>query len=264
MPLDVRNLEVSYRISKILNGINLSIPEGKITGLLGTNGAGKTTLLKSLSGYVTVSGSQEMRIDGGGVFLNELRMDQKPPDKFVKRGVCHVPEGRQMFPDMSVEENLHAGAYLQPRKNIRQELEEIFALFPKLADRRHVRADALSGGEQQMLAISRALMAHPDYLLLDEPSLGLAPVIVQSIFEVIRSINRKGVGFLIVEQNAELALNTCDFCYVMENGKIMAEGTPDELRKNDVVRSFYLGISDGEERRQYADAKSYRKKKVWR
>ncbi|MCZ6672232.1 MAG: ABC transporter ATP-binding protein [Verrucomicrobia bacterium] len=264
MLLEAKNLEVSYRISKILNGISMSIPAGKITGLLGTNDAGKTTLLKTLSGYVKVSGSQEMKVEGGGVFLNGVRMDQKTPDQLVKHGICHVPEGREIFPDLTVEENLYVGAYLKSRNDYQTELEGIYEMFPILADRRNARAEVLSGGEQQMLAISRALMANPDFLLLDEPSLGLAPVFVRRIFEVIKEINQRNVAILLVEQNAELAMDICDFCYVMENGKIMAEGTSEELRKNNVVRQFYLGISDGEERRQYADAKSYRRKKVWR
>ena len=264
MHLEIKNLEVAYRISKILNGISMEIPAGKITGLLGTNGAGKTTLLKTLSGYVKVSGSQEMKVEGGGVFLNGVRIDQKTPDECVKAGICHVPEGREVFPDLTVEENLHAGAYLKSRKDFLHELEGIYEMFPRIAERRHARAEVLSGGEQQMLVIGRALMANPEFLLLDEPSLGLAPVIIRRIFEVIKEINKRNVAILLVEQNAELAMDVCDFCYVMENGKIMAEGTSEELHKNDVVRQFYLGISDGEERRQYADAKSYRKKKVWR
>ena len=263
MLLEVRNLEVSYGRTRVLKGISLQVPADGIVAVLGTNGAGKTTLLKTVCGFVAVSGSQDMEVQEGGVFVDGERIDRLTPDRAVRRGVCHVPEGREIFGDLSVEENLRMGGYLRGRA-VRGSLEQVYALLPLLARRRAQRGDTLSGGEQQMLAIGRALMGKPRLLLLDEPSLGLAPVVVERIFAIIRDIHRQGVAILLVEQNAELALELASMTYVLETGRIMAEGSEEELRRNDVVREFYLGIADNAEVRRYADAKSYRSEKHWR
>ena len=263
MLLEVGNLEVSYGLTTVLKGVSLGVPEGGIVAVLGTNGAGKTTLLRTICGFVPVSGTLEMEVDEGGVFLDGERIDRLTPDQVVARGVCHVPEGREIFRDLSVEENLLMGGYTRGR-DTRSSLDEVYAHFPILAQRRHQRGETLSGGEQQMLAIGRALMGKPRLLMLDEPSLGLAPVVVERIFAIIRDIHRQGMAILLVEQNAELALQVADFTYVMETGKVMAEGSGEELRHNDVVREFYLGIADNAEVRSYADAKSYRIDKRWR
>ncbi len=261
--LEVRNLEVSYGLTTVLKGVSLGVPEDGIVAMLGTNGAGKTTLLRTICGFVPVSGTLEMEVDEGGVFLDGERIDRLTPDRVVARGVCHVPEGREIFRDLSVEENLRMGGYTRGR-DANSSLDAVYAHFPLLAERRHQRGETLSGGEQQMLAIGRALMGRPRLLMLDEPSLGLAPVVVEHIFAIIREIRRQGVAILLVEQNAELALEVADFTYVMETGKVMAEGSGEELRHNDVVREFYLGIADNAEVRSYADTKSYRIDKRWR
>jgi len=269
MLLKLDNLRVSYGLTRALKGFSMQIEAGQTTAVLGTNGAGKTTLLKTLSGFPRVaSRALEMEVEEGEIHFDGQRVDRLKPDAIVRRGITHVPEGREVFKDLSVEENLWMGSYGRGRKNggkSNSGIERIYEYFPALADRRRQRAETLSGGEQQMLAIGRALMGQPRLLLLDEPSLGLAPVIVQQIFAILRAIRSEGgVTILLVEQNAHLALEFADFAYILENGRGVLSGPSAQLQRNDMVREFYLGVSDNTERRSYADAKTYRIRKRWR
>jgi branched-chain amino acid transport system ATP-binding protein len=233
--LEIKNLEVSYGAITALHGISLSVPAGKIATLIGANGAGKSTTLRAVSGLLKPRGG-EIIYDGGNI-------SGLPPHEIVKRGLSHVPEGRMIFANLTVLENLQLGAYLQKDKHVvRRELENVFKLFPRLQEREKQIAGTLSGGEQQMLAISRALMSKPKFLMLDEPSLGLAPLLVKTIFEKIVAINREqGITILLVEQNANLALEISHFGYVLETGKISLQGDSASLRQNPQVKSAYLG-----------------------
>ena len=233
--LEIKNLEVSYGAISALHGISLSVPAGKIVTLIGANGAGKTTTLKTVSGL--------LKPKSGEILYDGKNISHLPPHQIVARGISHVPEGRMIFANLTVMENLQLGAYLQKdRQIVRQELEHVFALFPRLKERELQIAGTLSGGEQQMLAIGRALMSRPRFLMLDEPSLGLAPLLVKTIFEKIVEINRQqGITILLVEQNANLALEISHFGYVLETGKVSVQGDSAALRQNPQVKSAYLG-----------------------
>jgi branched-chain amino acid transport system ATP-binding protein len=233
--LEIKNLQASYGAINALHGISLSVPDGKIVTLIGANGAGKTTTLKTISGL--------LKPKSGEIFYDGKNIAGLPPHEIVARGLSHVPEGRMIFANLTVLENLQLGAYLQKdRKIIRRELEHVFSLFPRLKEREKQIAGTLSGGEQQMLAIGRALMSKPKLLLLDEPSLGLAPLLVKTIFEKIVEINREqGLTILLVEQNANLALEISRFGYVLETGKVLLSGDSASLRQNPQVKSAYLG-----------------------
>ncbi len=233
--LEIKNLNAGYGAISALHGISLSVPAGRIVTLIGSNGAGKTTTLKTVSGLLTPK-SGEIIYDGNNIA--GLR-----PHEIVKRGLSHVPEGRMVFANLTVLENLQMGAYLvRDQKVLRQELEFVFATFPRLKEREQQIAGTLSGGEQQMLAIGRALMARPQFLMLDEPSLGLAPLLVKTIFEKIVEINReRGLTILLVEQNANRALEISHFGYVLETGRITLQGDAASLRANPQVKSAYLG-----------------------
>ena len=233
--LEIKNLSVSYGAINALHGISLSVPDGKVVTLIGANGAGKTTTLKTISGL--------LRTKSGEISYHGRNLANLPPHQIVKLGISHVPEGRMVFANLTVMENLQLGAYLQKdRQVVRRELENVFKLFPRLHERERQLAGTLSGGEQQMLAMGRALMAKPKLLLLDEPSLGLAPLLVKTIFEKIVEINRQqGITILLVEQNANLALEISHFGYVLETGKIAVQGDSASLRQNPQVKSAYLG-----------------------
>src|ERR1700722_3616183 len=233
--LEIKNLVAAYGAINALHGISLSVPHGKIVTLIGANGAGKTTALKTISGL--------LKPKSGEIFYDGKNIAGLPPHQIVKLGVSHVPEGRMIFANLTVLENLQLGAYLQrDKKIIRDELENIFNLFPRLQEREKQIAGTLSGGEQQMLAIGRALMSKPKLLLLDEPSLGLAPLLVKAIFEIIVEINREqNITILLVEQNANLALEISHFGYVLETGKVAFQGNSVELRQNPKAKSAYLG-----------------------
>ncbi len=232
--LEIRDLHVAYGGIKALRGINLEVPDGKIVTLIGANGAGKSTLLRSISGLV--------KPDRGSIRLDQKELFCSPINKIYSEGIALCPEGRHVFPNLTVMENLMIGAYLRNDKEaIQKDLEWIFEQFPRLKERTWQLAGTLSGGEQQMLAIGRALMSRPKVLMLDEPSLGLAPLIVQLIFDIIREINKKGVTILLVEQNANMALKTADYAYVLETGAIVMEGSGRELLENQTVREAYLG-----------------------
>lgn len=233
--LTIANLHVSYGAISALKGVSLSVMQGTIVALLGTNGAGKTTTLRTISGLLK-------SIDGR-IVLNDTDMTNKPPHEIVKLGVAQVPEGRMIFSNLTVKENLEMGAYLRSDKSeILRDLDYVFTIFPRLKERIKQAGGTLSGGEQQMLAISRALMARPKLLLLDEPSLGLAPLLISTIFEKVVEINKQlGMTILLVEQNAHLALQVAHYAYVMETGQIVIEGKACDIAKNEAVRKTYLG-----------------------
>jgi branched-chain amino acid transport system ATP-binding protein len=240
--LQLDEVNIHYDAIQAIHGISLAVPRGEILTLLGANGAGKTTLLRAISGLLKVSTGQ---IFYQGQFQNEFQREvisNLPPHRIVKKKISHVPEGRGIFLPLTVAENLDLGAWTAPdSRTLNEDLDRVFKLFPRLAERRHQNAGTLSGGEQQMLAIGRALMAHPSVLLLDEPSLGLAPQMIEKIFEIIQNINREGMTVLLVEQNALQALEIAHQGVVLEMGRIVLRGTAQELLKSDQVRQAYLG-----------------------
>ena len=234
MLLRLETASVHYKKVAALKGISLGVPDGGIVTIIGANGAGKSTTLRAISGLE--------KLTGGEIWFAEQRIDGKPPEQVVAAGIAHVPEGRRVFPDLTVEENLRTGAFLRRDKpEIERDLAQVFEHFPRLNERRKQWAKTMSGGEQQMLAIGRALMSSPKLLLLDEPSMGLAPVMVQEIAGIVIEINRRGVPVVLVEQNAELALRLADYAYVLETGSVALEGPALELHENDHVRRAYLG-----------------------
>ena len=259
--LDINNLEVVYHdVVQVLRGVSLRVPAGSITSLLGTNGAGKTTTLRAISGLLK---SENGKVSGGTIRYRDRNIQSLPGTDVVRGGVVMVPEGRRVFKHLSVEDNLRAGAALG-KGNWKTDLERIYAFFPKLETMRGKQAGYTSGGEQQMLAIGRALMTHPEVLLLDEPSLGLAPMLVAEIFENVRRINQEtGLSVLVVEQNANVALRNSDYGYVMESGKIVLEGKSSELVDNPDVKEFYLGVTAHGQRKSFRDVKSYKRRKRW-
>ena len=232
--LQVSGLHASYGPTRVLHGIDFAMDEGTITTLLGANGAGKTTTLRALCGMVKTQG--EVKFDGE-------RIDGKPTETIVRKGIAHVPDGRGTFVNVTTEENLRLGAYTRrDRSGVESDLERVFGYFPRLKERREQQAGTLSGGEQQMLAVSRALMLRPRLMLLDEPSFGLAPLIVRELFEILRSVNQKEkVSMLVVEQNAAMALELADHAYVIETGRVVLSGTAAEIKRDDAVRRSYLG-----------------------
>ncbi|ACO46392.1 ABC transporter ATP-binding protein [Deinococcus deserti] len=259
--LTINNVEVVYHdIVQVLRGVSLTVRAGRVTSLLGTNGAGKTTTLRAISGLLK---PENGKIREGTVTFEGRVLSSMNGTDVVKSGVVQVPEGRRVFKHLSVEENLRAGAILG-RGNWQNDLERIYTYFPKLRMLRNKQAGYTSGGEQQMIAIGRALMAHPKVLLLDEPSLGLAPLLVAEIFDNVRQINRQeGVGVLVVEQNANIALRNSDYGYVMEGGRIVMEGDSAELASNPDVKEFYLGVTEQGSRKSFREVKSYKRRKRW-
>ena len=232
--LESKDLHVSYGGIKALRGINIEVPDGKIVTLIGANGAGKSTLLRTISGLVNA--------ESGSILLDGKDITDLSINKICAEGIAQSPEGRHVFTDLTVLENLRIGAYLRnDKKEIEKDLEWVFKLFPRLKERSWQYAGTLSGGEQQMLAVGRALMSRPKILMLDEPSLGLAPLIVQQIFDIIREINNSGVTVLLIEQNANMALKTADLAYVIETGEIVLSGTGKQVLENPTVREAYLG-----------------------
>jgi len=260
--LSLNNIEVLYDdVILVLRGLSLEVGEAKIAALLGSNGAGKTTTLKAISGLLYV---EDGEVTDGTIVFDGEEIQGTDAHRIVEKGIFQVLEGRRVFEHLTVRENLTAGAYTRrDRGATGADIDKVFHYFPALAERRRQIAGHLSGGEQQMLALGRALMASPRMMLLDEPSLGLAPILVESIFEIIQRINRdEGTTILLVEQNARLALSVADYGYVMEGGRVVLEGTADELRTNEDVKEFYLGLGDAG-RRSYRDVKHYRRRKRW-
>ena len=232
--LKIKDLHVSYGGIRALRGVDLEVPDGKIVTLIGANGAGKSTLLRTISGLV--------KADSGSITYNGKELLGMPINKVLEEGIAHAPEGRRVFPDMTVLENLKIGAYLRKDKaEIEKDIQWVYSLFPRLEERSWQLAGTLSGGEQQMLAVGRALMSRPKVLMMDEPSLGLAPLVVQGIFDIIRTINEQGVTVLLIEQNANMALKIADIAYVLETGEITKKGSGAELLADESIKEAYLG-----------------------
>jgi branched-chain amino acid transport system ATP-binding protein len=261
--LSLNSIEVIYDgVILVLKGVSLNVKQGQITTLLGANGAGKTTTLKAISGLLH---SERGEITKGAIELDGNRIDRLAPHAVVRRGVVQVFEGRRVFEHLTTEENLIAGGHVQAdRSRLREGIDRVYQYFPRLGDRRHVQSGYLSGGEQQMLVIGRALMSSPKVILLDEPSLGLAPMLVDEIFEIVQRMNRQEkLTVLLVEQNATLALAIADHGYVMENGRIVLEGAADSLRENADIKEFYLGLTEVGGRKSYREVKHYKRRKRW-
>jgi branched-chain amino acid transport system ATP-binding protein len=261
--LSINNVEVIYdHVILVLKGVSLEVPKGRIVALLGANGAGKSTTLKSISNLLR---AERGDVTKGNIEFKGARVDQMTPNELVKRGVIQVMEGRHCFGHLTIEENLLTGAYTRSisRSELKNSLDKVYHYFPRLKQRRSSQAGYTSGGEQQMCAIGRALMAKPEMILLDEPSMGLAPQIVEEIFEIVKDLNGKEqVSFLLAEQNTMVALRYADYGYILENGRIVMEGEAKGLADNEDVKEFYLGLS-GEGRKSFRDVKHYRRRKRW-
>ncbi len=261
--LEVNNIEVIYNhVILVLKGVSLSVPKGGITALLGGNGAGKTTTLKAISNLLR---GERGEVTKGSITYRGQPIDSLNPAALVKSGVIQVMEGRHCFEHLTVEENLMTGAYTRTdgKPAVKKSLELVYDYFPRLKERRKSQAGYTSGGEQQMVAIGRALMSNPETVLLDEPSMGLAPQLVEEIFGIVKDLNQKeGVSFLLAEQNTNVALRYSDYGYILESGRVVMDGASAELRENPDVKEFYLGMSD-EGRKSFRDVRSYRRRKRW-
>lgn len=254
--LEIKNIETFYGLIYALRGVSLSVEEGTITAILGNNGAGKSTILK------TVMGLLEDQPDKGTIEFDGKRIDGKDPEVIVRMGISYVPEGREVFEELTVRENLLMGAYIRrDRSGVRKDFERIYGYFPVLRERENQWAGTLSGGEQQMLAIGRALMNQPRLLFLDEPSLGLSPLLVKEIFKIIQTINREGVTLLLVEQNARMALGIADYGLILENGRFVMKGRAKDLMEDKDVQEFYMGMRSEESVKGY---QRWKRKKRWR
>jgi branched-chain amino acid transport system ATP-binding protein len=261
--LAVSNIEVIYdHVILVLKGVSLRIPEGGVVALLGANGAGKSTTLKAISGLLR---TERGEVTKGSIELQGKPIHRETSAEVVRHGIVQVMEGRRVFEHLTVEENLLTGAYTRrDGRSVKQDLDLVYTYFQKLVDRRGVRAGYISGGEQQMLAIGRALMARPKLMLLDEPSMGLAPLLVQEIFEIVGRLNREeGVTVLLAEQNAAMALKFTQHAYVMENGRIVLDGDSRTIADNEDIKEFYLGLTGVGQRKSYRDVKHYHRRKRW-
>jgi len=261
--LSVNNIEVIYdHVILVLKGVSLAVEKGRIVALLGANGAGKTTTLKAISNLLR---AERGEVTKGSIEFDGARIDRLTPNELVRIGVCQVMEGRHCFQHLTVEENLLTGAFTRSikRAELAADLDLVYRYFPRLRERRSSLAGYTSGGEQQMTAIGRALMARPKMILLDEPSMGLAPQLVEEIFEIVRELNqREGVSFLLAEQNTNIALRYADYGYILENGRVVMDGEAARLRENEDVKEFYLGLSTAG-RRSFRETKFYRRRKRW-
>lgn len=261
--LSVNNIEVIYHnVILVLKGMSLNLEEGSIVTVLGNNGAGKTTTLKAISGLLK---SENGEVTDGQIVFKGKRIDKKYPEEIVRMGIFQVMEGRRVFEDLTVDENLIAGGHTnKSRGKMKRDKDMVYEIFPRLKERKTFLAGYISGGEQQMLVIGRGLMSTPELMLLDEPSMGLAPLLVSEIFSIIKRINQeKKVSILLVEQNARLALNIADHGYVMENGRIVLDDTVDKLKENADVKEFYLGLTEVGKKKSYRDVKHYKRRKRW-
>jgi branched-chain amino acid transport system ATP-binding protein len=261
--LSLNNVEVIYNdVILVLKGMSLKVEPGKIVALLGGNGGGKSTTLKAISGLLK---SEEGKVTDGSITFCGERIDNTDPEGIVRRGIFQVMEGRRVFDELTVHDNLVAGAHTRRHwRDAKHDMERVFTYFPRLKERRHNISGYLSGGEQQMLAIGRALMARPKLMLLDEPSLGLAPLLVREIFEIIKRINEEEQAtILLVEQNARVALSIAHYGYIMENGKIVLDDTVEKLKENEDIKEFYLGLSQVGGKKSFRDVKHYRRRKRW-
>ena len=256
MLLEVKNIETWYDKVKVLNGISFGVEEGKITAILGNNGAGKSTTLNSIMGLI------DDQPEKGSIHFKGKPIQLKDTEKLIKRGISYVPEGRQIFEELTVKENLLVGAYLRRgRKEIENDIQKMLSYFPSLEARLDQPGGKLSGGEQQMLAISRALMNRPELMILDEPSLGLSPLLVKEIFGMIETINQEGITILLVEQNAHMAFQVAHHVYIMENGRFVLNGPADQIKDEEDVQEFYLGVREIESLKGY---QRYKRKRTWR
>jgi branched-chain amino acid transport system ATP-binding protein len=261
--LDVLNIEVVYNsVALVLKGVSLSVPKGGVVALLGANGAGKTTTLKAISNLLR---AERGEVTKGAIMFEGERVDRLSPNDLVRRGAIQVMEGRHCFGHLTIEENLLTGAFTRRdgRAATMRDLERVYAYFPRIKERRSAQAGYTSGGEQQMCAIGRAMMSRPKLILLDEPSMGLAPQVVEEIFAIVRFLNeREGVSFLLAEQNANIALQVARFGYILETGRVVLDGAAEALRSNEDVREFYLGVA-GKNRRSFKTVKTYKRRKRW-
>lgn len=256
MQLEIKNIETYYGKVKVLNGISFAVAEGKVTAILGNNGAGKSTTLNTILGLI------DDQPEKGSIFFEGKPVHGADTEKLIGMGIAYVPEGREVFAELTVKENLLVGAYLRrDRAGVQADLHKMFGYFPVLESRCDQLAGTLSGGEQQMLAIARALMSRPKLLIMDEPSLGLSPLLVKEIFGIIKTINRSGITILLVEQNANMAFQVAHEVYIMENGRFVMKGPAAELKDNDDVKEFYLGIKEMESIKGY---QRYKRKRTWR
>jgi len=261
--LKLNNIEVIYSdVILVLKGVSLEVPEGKIVALLGANGAGKTSTLKAISGVLLTELGE---VTDGNIEFDGQRIDRMDPEEIVKLGIVQIMEGRRLFEHLTVEENLLTGAYSRKdNAGVREDLAKIYDYFPKLGEMCRATSGYLSGGERQMLVMGRALMARPKVMLLDEPSLGLSPLLVKEIFKLIRQINeQEGVSILLVEQNARIALRMANYGYVMENGRVVLDGPAEKLEENEDIKEFYLGLSQKGKRKSYREVKHYKRRKRW-
>ena len=261
--LELKNIEIVYNdVIRVVRGLSFEVPEKRIVALLGSNGAGKSSVLKAISGLLEL---EEGEITEGSITFRKERIDRLSPEHIVQRGIVQVPEGRGLFDDLTTLENLRIGAYTRKdRDRVRTDVDLVFNYFPVLKSRRFQPAGYLSGGEQQMLAISRALMSKCRLIMLDEPSLGLAPQVTKEIFQILTTINQsEGTSILLVEQNARIALSISTYGYIMENGKIVLDGPSEKLSDNEDVKEFYLGLTEVGTQKSYRDIKHYKRRKRW-
>ena len=261
--LKLNNIEVTYlNVIRVLHGVSLGVEDGQIVALLGANGAGKSTTLKAISGLLHI---EEGEVTDGSIEWNGVRIDKKNAEEIGKLGIIQALEGRRVFEHLNVEENLNVGAFARKdRQNVKSDLEMVYNYFPRLKQLRKNTAGYLSGGEQQMLVIGRAMMARPNLMMLDEPSLGLAPLMVQEIYDIIKRFNTESkTSVLLVEQNVRIALSIAQYGYVMENGRVVLDGTADFLKNNEDVKEFYIGLSAMGEKKSYREVKHYRRRKRW-
>ncbi len=260
--LKLSNVEVKYAgVILVLRGVSLEIHDGTIVSLLGSNGAGKTTTLKAISGLLHTELGE---VTAGSIEYDDYRIDKLDPEQIAKMGIIQVMEGRKVLEHLSVEENLRLGGYIRKNNSAKKDLDMVYDYFPKLGKLRSATSGYLSGGEQQMVVMGRAMMAHPKIMLLDEPSMGLAPLIVDEIFEIIKKFNaEEKSSILIVEQNARTALGVSEFSYVMENGRVVLDGPSSKLADNEDIKEFYLGLSKLGEKKSYRDVKHYKRRKRW-
>ena len=261
--LTLNNIEVAYlNVIRVLHGVSMTVEDGAIVALLGANGAGKSTTLKAISGLLHI---EEGEVTDGSIQLNGERIDRKSAEEIGKLGIIQALEGRRVFGHLTAEENLMVGAYHRPDRNVvKTDLEMVYSYFPRLKDLRQNIAGYLSGGEQQMLVIGRAMMAAPKLMMLDEPSLGLAPLLVEEIYNIIERFNTEsGTSVLLVEQNVRIALSIAHYGYVMENGRVVLDGSADFLKSNEDVKEFYMGLSTVGAKKSYREVKHYKRRKRW-
>jgi branched-chain amino acid transport system ATP-binding protein len=260
--LKIKNIEVKYHeVILVLKGVSIEIPRGRVVALLGANGAGKSTTLKAISGLLK---TEDGEVTDGAIEFEGNYIHHEKAANIARMGIVQVIEGRRVFEHLTVEENLKVGAHLRKRRSVREGLDKVYRYFPRLLEKRHETAGFISGGEQQMTVVGRALMTEPKLVLLDEPSMGLAPMLIHEIFNIITQLNEgEGISILLVEQNAKLALSVAPYAYVMETGRIVMDDTAEKLSQNEDIKDFYLGLTDKGGRKSFRDVKHYKRRKRW-